>query len=149
MARVAACAIAMMAASAAMAEQKNDIRGLRIGMIRAEIKEALPGCSNSEVFLADGLSVICAVTGADEVLDIDLTSKGRAYIVQYSFKSDLTLEDPYAHTRRDYALGDAQVEGGRYKWTLPSGSTLELGENRLKLGWYDLYLSNWKIGQED
>jgi len=33
---------------------------------------------------------------------------------------------------------------------LPGMDTgLELGENRLKLGWYDLFLSNWKIGQED
>jgi hypothetical protein len=147
MLRVVGCAIAMVLASTAMAAQKNDIRGLRIGMTPAEIQEALPECS-SKVVLSDG-SVICTVRGADEVLDIDHTSKGRAYVIQYSFRSDLTLEEIYADTRRAYALGEAQVEGGRYKWILPGGSTLELGENRLKLGWYDLYLSNWKIGQED
>ena len=124
----------MIAASTALAAQKDDLRGLKIGMTPAEIEEALPECSNSKVFLADGLSVLCAVKGSDEALDIDLASKGRAYAIEYSFKGHLTLKKLYADTRRAFTLGDAQVEEGRYKWTLPSDSTLELEENRLKLG---------------
>jgi len=48
------------------------------------------------------------------------------------------------------SLGESEPESnGGYKWTLDDGSTLELNQSRIKLGWHDLVLSNWKLGREE
>ena len=147
--RAVACTAAMMVASVALAAQKDDIQGLRIGMTSAQIQDVLPRCGNAKI-LIDERSLYCAVMNVKEVLDVDFTNKGRAYVIEYRFASDRTYEEVYEEIRETYTLGERKIDSnGLYKWTLDGGSILEIGQSRLKLGWYELRLSDWGMSQKD
>jgi hypothetical protein len=61
-----------------------------------------------------------------------------------------SVREIYEEIRNTYGLGEGEMDSnGVYKWTMDGGSTLELSQSRIKLGWYDLHLSNWKLGRED
>ena len=62
---------------------------------------------------------------------LDFTSKDHAYVIQYSFKSNLTCEEIYEEIRNTYGLGEGEMDSnGVYKWTMDGGSTLELSQSR-------------------
>jgi hypothetical protein len=94
MQRAVACTAAMMVATVALDAHKDNIRGLRIGMTSAQIQDVLPTCGNAKIFI-DERSLHCAVMNVKEVLEVDLTNKGRAYVIEYRFASDRTYEEVY------------------------------------------------------